>query len=141
MEDETGSLTWAKLGAVCLASGLLLAMAGALTAANSTFFLVDASACIALAVAFFVKSLKTNAPRPQLTGRGARGGWGVNALLVLVVLSASSPLVKTGLETAARGSVATPSAPPIINKVTCPLTVPDGGGCRHGECDGGRRSR
>ncbi len=139
MEDETGSLTWTKLGVVCLVCGLLLATAAAFSAANSTFFLIDASACIALALAFFVVALRANAPQPQLPNRGARTGWGVNLLLVMVVLSASSPLVKTGLETAAQGSVATPPVPPIINKVTCPLTVPNGKTCKHGECAGRHR--
>ena len=133
-------LTWAKLGAVCLASGLVLALAAALAPANSTFFLVDASACIALAVVFFVVALRTHAPLPPAASRNPRTGWGVNVLLVMVVLSASSPLIKTGLETAARGSSATPPAPPIINKVSCPLTVPKGDACRHGDCAGERRA-
>ena len=141
MEDETGSLTWAKLGVVCLACGLLLAIAAAFSAANSTFFLIDASACIGLAVLFFVVALRTHAPQPQLPGGNARSGWGVNVLLIMVVLSASSPLIKTGLETAARGSVAAPPAAPIINKVTCPLTVPSGDDCKHGRCAGARSSR
>ena len=114
-------LTWAKLGSVCLASGLLLAAAAALAPASSTFFLIDASACIALAVAFYVVAMKTESSRPQPVIRRARAGWGVNVLLTLVVLSASTPLVKTGVETAARGA----SPTPIINKVTCPLSTPD----------------
>jgi hypothetical protein len=134
--DETGLLTWAKLGAVCLASGLLLAAAAAFTTANSTFFLIDASACIGLAVVFFVKALKSGAPRLEEARASTRSSWGVNVLLVMVLLSASSPLVKTGLETAAQGSVATPPPPPIINKVTCPLTVPNGGACKGGRCAG-----
>ena len=120
-------LTWAKLGSVCLVSGLLLAVAGALAPASSTFFLVDASACIALAVAFYVVALKTEAPQPQPAVGQAKAGWGVNVLLALVVLSASSPLVKTGIETAARGA----TGAPIINKVTCPLSVPDAKPRRH----------
>jgi hypothetical protein len=113
-------LTWAKLGSVCLVSGLLLAAAAALAPASSTFFLIDASACIALAIAFYVVALKTESDRPQPVVRRAKAGWGVNALLAMVVLSASTPLVKTGIETAARGA----SPTPIINKVTCPLSVP-----------------
>ncbi len=113
-------LTWAKLGSVCLVSGLLLAAAAALAPTSSTFFLVDASACIALAVAFYVVAMKTEAPRPQPLARKAKAGMGVNVLLALVVLSASTPLIKTGIETAARGA----SGTPIINKVTCPLSVP-----------------
>jgi hypothetical protein len=139
--EETGLLTWAKLGAVCLASGLLLVVAAAVAATNSTFFLIDASACIGLAVVFFIKALRANAPRPQLASGSARSNWGVNVLLIMVLLSASSPLVKTGLETAARGSVVAPPVPPIINKVTCPLTVPNVHDCKYGKCAGGRRSR
>jgi hypothetical protein len=140
VEDETGSLTWSRLGAVCLASGLLLAVAGALAATNSTFFLIDASACIGLAVVFFVKAVRDGEERPQPPLRPSRSNWGVNAFLLLVLLSASSPLVKTGLETAARGSIGAPPPPPIINKVTCPLTVPEGDGCRHGRCAGEGRA-
>jgi hypothetical protein len=114
-------LTWAKLGSVCLVSGLLLAAAAALAPASSTFFLIDASACIALAIAFYVVAMKTEPPRPQPVVRKARAGWGVNVVLGLVVLSASTPLIKTGVETAARGA----SATPIINKVTCPLSLRD----------------
>jgi hypothetical protein len=115
-------LTWAKLGSVCLVSGLLLAAAAALAPASSTFFLIDASACIALAIAFYVVAVRTEPTRPQLEVPKAKAGWGVNVVLALVVLSASTPLVKTGVETAARGA----SATPIINKVTCPLSLSDG---------------
>lgn len=130
-------LTWAKLGSVCLVSGLLLAVAAALAPASSTFFLIDASACIALAVAFYVVAMKTKSPRPQPVVGKAKAGWGVNVLLTLVVLSASTPLIKTGIETAARGA----SATPIINKVTCPLSVAKDNDCKGGKCRTGRRSR
>lgn len=123
-------LTWAKLGSVCLVSGLLLAATAALAPASATFFLIDASACIALAVAFYVVAMKTESPHHQPVVRMAKGGWGVNVLLTLVVLSASSPLIKAGIETAARGSTATP----IINKVTCPLSVAKDKDCRGGKC-------
>jgi hypothetical protein len=114
-------LTWAKLGSVCLVSGLLLAAAGAVAPESSTFFLIDASACIALAVAFYVVALKTEVPRPQPPSGKVGSGWGVNVVLAFVVLSASTPLVKAGVETAARGATPTP----IINKVTCPLSLSD----------------
>lgn len=130
-------LTWAKLGSVCLVSGLLLAAAAALAPASSTFFLIDASACIALAVAFYVVAMKTESPRPQSGAPKAKGGLGVNVLLALVVLSASTPLVKTGIETAARGA----SATPIINKVTCPLSVAKDDDCKGDKCRKGRRTR
>lgn len=130
-------LTWAKLGSVCLISGLLLAAAGALAPANSTFFLIDASACIALAVAFYVVAMKTEPSRSQPVVRKAKAGWGVNVLLTLVVLSASTPLIKTGVETAARGA----SPTPIINKVTCPLSVAKDNACKGGKCKRGRRER
>ncbi len=120
-------LTWAKLGSVCLVSGLLLATAAALAPASSTFFLIDASACIALAVTFYVVALKTEGPQPQATIRRPKAGWGINVVLALVVLSASTPLVKTGIETAARGA----TGAPIINKVTCPLSMPDAKPRRH----------
>lgn len=106
---------------MCLVSGLLLAAAAALAPASSTFFLIDASACIALAIAFYVVAMRIGPPRPQPVVRKARAGWGVNVVLGLVVLSASTPLIKTGVETAARGA----SATPIINRVTCPLSVRD----------------
>jgi hypothetical protein len=130
-------LTWAKLGSVCLVSGLLLAATAALAPASSTFFLIDASACIALAVAFYVVAMKTESPRPQPVVRKARAGWGVNVLLTLVVLSASTPLIKTGVETAARGA----SPTPIINKVTCPLSVAKDHECKGGKCKDVRRTR
>lgn len=130
-------LTWAKLGSVCLVSGLLLAAAAALAPASSTFFLIDASACIALAVAFYVVAVKTESPRPQPVVRKAKGGMGVNVLLALVVLSASTPLIKTGVETAARGA----SPTPIINKVTCPLSVAKDDECKGSGCRKDRRAR
>lgn len=130
-------LTWAKLGSVCLVSGLLLAAAAALAPASSTFFLIDASACIALAVGFYVVAMKTESPQSQLVVRKAKAGWGVNAVLILVVLSASTPLVKTGIETAARGA----SATPIINKVTCPLSVQKDHACKGANCKPGHRAR
>lgn len=105
-----------------MVSGLLMAAAAALAPASSTFFLIDASACMALAVAFYVVAMRTGLSRSQPPARGARAGWGVNVVLALVVLSAATPLIKTGVETAARGA----SATPIINKVTCPLSVRDG---------------
>jgi hypothetical protein len=123
-------LTWAKLGSVCLVSGLLLAAAAALAPASSTFFLIDASACIALAFAFFIVAIRTEPHRPLPAVRKAKAGWGVNVLLTLVVLSASTPLIKTGIETAARGA----SGTPIINKVTCPLSVTKDRGCEGGGC-------
>lgn len=119
---------------MCLVSGLLLAVAAALAPASSTFFLIDASACIALAVAFFVVAIRTEPARPLPAVRKAKAGWGVNVLLTLVVLSASTPLIKTGIETAARGA----SATPIINKVTCPLSVTKDRSCEGGNCRKGR---
>jgi hypothetical protein len=130
-------LTWAKLGSVCLVSGLLLAAAAALAPASSTFFLIDASACIALGIAFYVVAMKTEPSRPQPVVGKAKAGWGVNVLLTLVVLSASSPLVKTGIETAARGAASTP----IINKVTCPLSVARDDKCKGRKCKDKRRAR
>lgn len=130
-------LTWAKLGSVCLVSGLLLAATAALAPASSTFFLIDASACIALAVAFYVVAMKAGSPKPQPVLGRAKAGWGVNLVLTLVVLSASSPLIKTGIEAAARGA----SATPIINKVTCPLSVAKDDRCRGGRCEEARRTR
>jgi hypothetical protein len=127
-------LTWAKLGSVCLVSGLLLAAAAVLAPASSTFFLIDASACIALAVVFYVVAMRTESARSQPVNREAKGGLGVNVLLALVVLSASTPLVKTGIETAARGA----SGTPIINKVTCPLSVAKDRDCKDGRCKNGR---
>jgi hypothetical protein len=132
-------LTWAKLGSVCLVSGLLLAAAAALAPASSTFFLIDASACIALAIGFYVVAMKTESPQPQpqpVVGN-TKAGWGVNVLLTLVVLSASTPLIKTGIETAARGA----SGIPIINKVTCPLSVAKDHACKGRRCKEGRRAR
>jgi hypothetical protein len=123
-------LTWAKLGSVCLVSGLLLAATAALAPASATFFLIDASACIALAVTFYVVALKTESPQSQLVVRKTKSGWGVNVLLTLVLLSASTPLLKTGIETAARGA----SNTPIINKVTCPLSVAKDKACKRGKC-------
>jgi hypothetical protein len=122
---------------VCLVSGLLLAAAAALAPASSTFFLIDASACIALGIAFYVVAMRTEPAQPQPVVHKARAGWGVNVLLALVVLSASTPLVKTGIETAARGA----SATPIINKVTCPLSVAKDDDCKGDECRKGRRAR
>jgi hypothetical protein len=130
-------LTWAKLGSVCLLSGLLLAVAGALAPASSTFFLIDASACMALAVAFYVVAIKTEAAEAQPVVHKEKAGRGVNALLALVVLSASTPLIKTGVETAARGA----SPTPIINKVTCPLSVAKDEDCKGAKCRKGRRAR
>jgi len=120
-----------------LVSGLLLAAAAAVAPASSTFFLIDASACIALAVGFYVVAMKTESPRPQPVVRKARAGWGVNVVLALVVISASTPLVKTGIETAARGA----SSTPIINKVTCPLSVAKDNECKGGKCKAGHRAR
>lgn len=120
-----------------MVSGLLLAAAAALAPASSTFFLIDASACIALAVAFYVVAMKTELPRPQSIARKAKAGWGVNVVLALVVVSASTPLVKTGIETAARGA----SGTPIINKVTCPLSVAKDDDCKGSQCKQGRRDR
>lgn len=120
-----------------MVSGLLLAAAAALAPASSTFFLIDASACIALAVAFYVVAMKTEPLRSVPVAGNAKAGVGVNVLLALVVLSASTPLIKTGVETAARGA----SPTPIINKVTCPLSVAKGNECKGGKCEKGRRGR
>lgn len=63
-----------------------------------------------------------------------------NVFLVLILLSLSSPLIKTGIEAmrpAAEGPGAAPASAtvqPIINKITCPVLTPNPYACRGGRC-------
>lgn len=145
-------LTWEKLGQMCLGTGLVLMVTAAITKTDSVFIWIVASACIALAVVFFVVHLKTDAQRPRsIRGRdGARArGQQVIVTLLLVLLSIFSSKIRNGIEgiwldaPATSGQVPAGAAPPsIVNNLVCPVLPPTPYACRNGSCPtGGRYSR
>jgi len=130
------------VGWVCLAAGLILTMTAAIASSDSIFAWINASACIVLAAASFALHLKASVSpqRADLQGDGSAGKR-ANVFLLLVLLSVSSPLIKTGIEVvgqdaaSGQGQAAAGAAiQPVINKLYCPALAPGFYTCRHGRC-------
>ena len=129
-EDGNGGwLTWWKLAAMTVGSGVILAITAVATVADPTYVLAIASVSVLLAIGFLVVELTTTAPGPRLViredGPQSRWRWKGNIALLLAIASIIASLGKSAAEiwnaggdSTAPATKETAAQPPIINNTT-----------------------
>ncbi len=129
-DGNGGWLTWWKLAAMTVGSGVILAITAVATVADPTYVLAIASVSVLLAIGFLVVELATTAPGPRLVIREdgpqqSRWRWKGNIALLLAIASIIASLGKSaaeiwnaGEDSPAPATKETAAQPPIINNTT-----------------------